>query len=136
MIGRILSNFPFRVLYKGLEGTRLRHEAIADNLANVSTPGYKRKVVRFEEQLAAVLESGKFFVRGSDSVRQAVPDLSAVQPQIELDATSNLRADGNTVDIDREAAELAVNTGRFLAMVEILNREYRTLHQAIREQIR
>lgn len=136
MIRSILGNLSLQVLYQGLEGTRVRHEAIADNLANVDTPGYKRKVVRFEEQLAAALERGKYFVRGSDSVRRMSPDLSTVQPEIVLDSVSNLRADGNTVDMDREAADLAINTGRFLAMVEILNREYRMLHQAIREQIR
>lgn len=136
MIGRILDVLSLRVLHKGLEGTRLRHEAIADNMANVSTPGYKRKVVRFEEALTEALDRGRYFVRGSDSVRRTTPDLSHVEPTVAPDTDSVLRADGNTVDIDREAAELAINTGRFLAMIEILNREYRMLHRAIREEVR
>lgn len=136
MISRILGDLSLQVLHKGLEGTRARHRAIADNLANVSTPGYKRKTVRFEEALTAALEQGKYFARGSDAVRRTTPDLSRVEPELELDTASVLRADGNTVDIDREAADLAINTGRFLAMVEILNREYRMLHRAIREDIR
>jgi flagellar basal-body rod protein FlgB len=136
MMERILGSLSLQVIYKGLEGTRARHEAIADNLANVSTPGYKRKVVRFEEKLAEALDRGKFFLRGSDAIHRGAVELSQVRPEIELDTVSNLRADGNTVDIDREAAELAMNTGRFLAMVEVLNREYRMLHRAIREEIR
>jgi flagellar basal-body rod protein FlgB len=136
MIHRMLASTPARVLYKGLEGTRARGEAIADNLANISTPGYKRKVVHFEEQLAAALERSRCPGAPVPGAWQPTDDLAGVRPEVTLDTTSNLRADGNTVDIDQEAVELAMNTGRFMAMVEILNREYRMLHQAIREDVR
>lgn len=136
MIHGVLSQTPVQALYKGIEGTRVRGEAIADNLANISTPGYKRKVVNFEEELAAALESS----RGSGPARpgawQSIDPLAAIRPEITLDATTGMRGDGNTVDIDQEAAALATNTDRFMAMVEILNREYRMLHRAIREEIR
>jgi flagellar basal-body rod protein FlgB len=135
MIHRVLGHTPVQVLYKGIEGTRARGEAIADNLANISTPGYKRKVVRFEEELAAALEQSRRPGRPQPGGWQSLDPVADVRPEITLDVVSGLRGDGNTVDIDSEAAALAMNTDRFMAMVEILNREYRTLHQAIRETV-
>ncbi|MGB4476084.1 MAG: flagellar basal body protein, partial [Bacillota bacterium] len=40
------------VLSKALQAASLRQEAIAQNLANVDTPGYKALGVSFEEQLS------------------------------------------------------------------------------------
>jgi flagellar basal-body rod protein FlgB len=135
MIHRALSHTPVQVLYKGIEGTRARGEAIADNLANISTPGYKRKVVNFEEELAAALEESRCSRPARPGEWKSVDPLAEVRPVVTLDATSGMRGDGNTVDIDQEAAALATNTDRFMAMVEILNREYRMIHQAIRETV-
>jgi len=49
MLGRILAGTD--VLEKSLDAALLRNEAISQNIANVDTPGYKRKTVAFEEYL-------------------------------------------------------------------------------------
>jgi flagellar basal-body rod protein FlgB len=41
----------FKVIGKMLDGAAARHKAIAANLANVETPGYKRRYVSFEKEL-------------------------------------------------------------------------------------
>jgi len=56
-----------KVIGKMLDGCAARHNAIAANLANAETPGYKRVDVRFEEQLAKAIDSGD--ARQIDAVR-------------------------------------------------------------------
>ena len=44
-------NQTFDILQRGLDCTTLRHQTIANNIANVNTPHYKRKEVTFEGEL-------------------------------------------------------------------------------------
>ena len=46
------------VLSTALDGLSLRQRVIADNIANVDTPGYRASSVDFESQLRAAIESG------------------------------------------------------------------------------
>lgn len=62
------------VLGKMLDASALRHRAIAQNLANVETPGYRRRVVRFGEQLAEAIAAGR-----GDRLAAARPQLSTVE---------------------------------------------------------
>src|SRR6185295_7519582 len=43
--------------YKALDASTLRARTISENLANVQTPGYKRKEVDFEDQLQKALKA-------------------------------------------------------------------------------
>ena len=52
MLERLLSTEAFLTAQGALNGLAARHAAIADNIANVNTPGYKRKEVPFEVALA------------------------------------------------------------------------------------
>ena len=45
------------LLETGAKAEGLRQRALASNLANMETPGYRRQDVRFEELLAKELES-------------------------------------------------------------------------------
>ena len=46
------------VLQKMLDTATLRHKAIAQNMANVETRGYRRRVVRFQDRLAEAIAAG------------------------------------------------------------------------------
>ncbi|HID12005.1 MAG TPA: flagellar basal body rod protein FlgB, partial [Candidatus Latescibacteria bacterium] len=46
------------LLAKALDAYTLRQRAIADNIANSETPGFRRREVRFEEELRRALEGG------------------------------------------------------------------------------
>jgi flagellar basal-body rod protein FlgB len=85
-------------LQRAMEGASLRQQALAANIANANTPGYRRQDVDFHSALAGAL-------RSSDATT-AVKEL-ALQPQ--GDAATVVRADGSGVDIDAEAAKLAAN---------------------------
>ena len=94
-------------LERALSGSALRHEALAENLANVNTPGYRRKDVDFQGALRSAMESGKSAV--SDTTMETVTDASAP-----------MRADGNSVDVDAEAAGLAKNGLEYQALTSVL----------------
>ena len=58
LFNRIFDSAPINLLEKALAGSSLRHKVISDNIANINTPGYKRKEVSFEEELVAAAEAG------------------------------------------------------------------------------
>ncbi len=85
-------------LRKTLDATVLRQKAIASNIANVETPGYKRAAVSFEGELKRVLDRS----RGP----QALDAVKSLQPIRQTDTQSPARPDGNNVNIDAEIADL------------------------------
>lgn len=84
-----------------MDATALRHEAIASNLANLETPGYKRL------DLAPAFQSEL-----QQAVRSRQPDsLKSLRPTLAVDATAAAaNRDGNTVQMETELAKLAENT--------------------------
>ena len=91
-------------LEKAIEGASARQQAIAENLANVDTPGYQRVDVDFHSTLRDAMASGG--VTGA-----------AFSPK--RDATATIRQDGSTVDPDVESAAQARNGLEYEAFIQI-----------------
>jgi flagellar basal-body rod protein FlgB len=85
-------------LERTIAGAAQRHNALAGNLANASTPGYRRVDVDFHSALAAAL--------GSDDAKSAVENTTFTAQQDSIGVT---QADGNSIDVDNESAKLAEN---------------------------
>jgi flagellar basal-body rod protein FlgB len=94
-------------LERAIQGASLRHQALAANIANVNTPGYRRQDVDFHSALQAAMPGG----------REAV---AATEIGAEVDAAAPMRQDGNSVDIDNEAANLAENALEYEALAQVL----------------
>jgi flagellar basal-body rod protein FlgB len=94
-------------LEKALSGAALRQEAIASNIANVNTPGYRRQDVDFASALSAAWDDG------SESVER-------LAPAKQVDQSSVVRADGSSVDIDVEAAAQAKNGLQYEAVAQVM----------------
>jgi len=120
MLDRILEPRALQAAAAALDGLSARHAAIADNIANVNTPGYKRKDVLFEAQLEEALETSSTGSR-----------LPALKPQVVRDTATTLRTDGNNVDIEREAVALAENSIRYEAVTEYVAGFFSNLKQII-----
>ncbi len=88
----------FALLAKLTDVTQLRHQVLAQNVANVNTPGYRRKDVRFEDNLAEQLAA------------QPESFVKAMKPDVVEDQTTPTRPDGNNVEIDLEMMRLNKNT--------------------------
>ena len=105
-------------LERALSGSALRQEAIASNIANVNTPGYRRQDVDFQSALQAARN------QGTDGV-------SRVQPAIGVDPSSVVRQDGSSVDIDVEAAAQAKNGLQYEAISAVMKTRVAILKSAI-----
>ncbi len=109
----------FQLLSKLLEGASLRHRVIAQNVANVNTPGYHRLDVSFEDELARRIQQHK------DSA------LADVKPSVVDGVGGPERADGNNVDIDAEMGQLNKNALLYNAYVQILSSKIAAMRSAI-----
>ncbi|NLP46295.1 MAG: flagellar basal body rod protein FlgB [Epulopiscium sp.] len=98
------------ILKTALDATYLRDKVISQNVANVDTPGYKKKSVAFEEQLQKALDSHK---------RSSQINLSTLKPQVIQPMNGmSYRMDQNNVDIDVETVEQTKNYLRYQALVD------------------
>jgi len=121
------------VLNKSLDAYALRQESIADNIANVDTPGYKRSEVSFEEDLKAALDK-----KGVSGFRTHPRHLPVGKPRIDevkpipfIPKDESLASGKNNVDIDRENAELAKNQIRFFYASRLMELSFNRLKSAI-----
>src|SRR5665213_2879440 len=123
------------------KGAREAHDAIANNVANINTPGFKRTDVKFREALAAELpryddSSELALVTDNDKQIAAGPDFAA-QPfaiTTELDDTEQMRVDGSNVDLDQEMAKLSINSSYSQIVHTLLSTQYSRLREAIQEK--
>src|SRR3954471_5780793 len=96
-------------LERSISGASQRNEALAANIANASTPGYKRVDVDFHGALAAALGSSdpKGALEATTFTTQADPTVGATQ------------ADGNSIDVENESAKLSANALESQAAVSV-----------------
>ena len=104
-----------------IKGTEQRQGVLANNLANVNTPDFKRSDVSFQGALASALQSSN----GDPSV----VDNTAFTTS--SDSSTSMRADGNNVDVDVESANLAKNQLLFDSVMAIDTKRLHTMDQAI-----
>ena len=100
MIEALFESKNYQASKKLMDMTVLRQEAIAANLANAQTPGYKRVDVDgdFESAFKDALQAGR-----SDQIQRMDAKLAMDKAAPVNDAT------GNTVDIEKEMVHLSEN---------------------------
>lgn len=98
-------------LQVALRGLSARQRVIADNVANVDTPGFKASEVRFEAELRRALAS---------RVQPAAVKLVEISPTVVPLTGTTVRADGNNVDIERELLLLTETSLRYGAVARTL----------------
>jgi flagellar basal-body rod protein FlgB len=116
-MGVNLSQFDF--LSRLIDTASLRHRVIAQNIANVNTPGYRRLEVSFDEEVGRAM--GKQVPGAGSSSEPRV---------VEADSESE-RADGNNVGIDAEVGRLNKNTLLYNAYTQILASKIAAMRSAI-----
>ncbi len=108
-----------------LDATAGRNNIINNNIANVNTPNYKRKDIRFETELKHA-----FARAGEETVDARVKnlDLDALDPQIYTDYEElSYRYDGNNVSIQNELGILAKNQTKYNGLQELVNQNFKQL---------
>lgn len=120
-------------LKKSLDATLLRHEVIANNIANVDTPGFKRSDVTFKEALKLALEKDAF--KGVQTDPRHIPigpsNLDKVEPKVYKEIDTFFKNDKNNVDIDVEMGELAKNSMAYRTLTRLISEKYTSLETSI-----
>lgn len=112
------------VLEKACDASWTRNSVISNNIANVDTPGYKRKDVQFEDYLMNEIGYTNSL---DDEVANADLDALTATTYTEY-AGMDYRIDGNNVDIDTESAELAKNQIKYYTMLDSVSQEFGRLN--------
>lgn len=124
---QIFNNETIPLMKSALKAYNLRQTALANNIANATTPGYQRKEVVFEETLQNAVD------KLTTNVHEHVfVDGDAVQPELVNDPHTALINGVNNVDIDKEMAFEAENALKYQAVVQALIQKYRIVNDAIR----
>ena len=126
MIGSNAFNY-INLIDKAADASWKRNEVISNNIANVDTPGYKRKDVQFESYLMTALV-------GDNSLdnRVAQAHLDTLDASVYTDYNNlSYRLDGNNVDIDTESANLAENQIRYYTLVDSMSQEFNRLKSVL-----
>ena len=118
------------VLETSLSAAATRQEVIANNIANVNTPNFKRKDVRFETELKHAFSHSD---ESTVDARVRHLDLDALEPEVYTDyADLSYRYDGNNVDIDNENAILAKNQIKYNGLQDSINKEFSNLKMVMK----
>ncbi len=118
------------VLDKAQDAAWLRNEVISHNIANVSTPNYKRQDVAFEETLRRAMGASRYT---ETDHKVSSLSLRTIEPTTYTDyAGYSYRIDGNNVDIDTENAYLASNQIKYNALVNGTNQEFSRLKMVMK----
>lgn len=138
MLRSIFSELGLFVSKKQLDSSALRQKVIANNIANVNTPGFKRSDVSFEDQLSEAIsrERKPSLATTSSKHISGSPNLADVArsaPRLIQDQSTSTRMDENNVDVDREMVGLAKNQMKFESFTRILNARYRSLRSVIND---
>ncbi|MBO5258990.1 MAG: flagellar basal body rod protein FlgB [Agathobacter sp.] len=118
------------ILDKAADASWIRENLIANNIANVDTPGYKRQDLEFEELLKNELGRSQY-ISLDKKVRNA--DLSQLNPDVFTDyAGYSYRLDENNVDIDVEQVELASEQIKYQALTTSISSEFERMQTVIK----
>ena len=107
------------IINAGINAETLRQKAIANNIANLETPGYRRIDVKFEELLAKCLRSSGEF------------DLSEVEAEIYRPKQTPVKSNGNDVNLEAEIGQMIKNTLRHKTYIRLLSKKYNQIDLAI-----
>ena len=116
----------FKILERQIHAANVRHGVIASNIANVDTPGYKARDVRFDE----ALETATIELRKTSSVHMGAHDAPA-GGKVSVESRPTW-GDGNNVELDVEVAKMTENAVHFQAAVTLLGTNIRMYKTALR----
>ena len=131
------------MLTRAMDAYSLRHKAIASNIANIGTSGYRPKVVRFEEELAAARQgcqpeltttNERHLSSASSTEGAAGPSMTEL-PSKAGKSTDPPASGINDVDLDQEMTELAKNQIRYKFSARLMADTFKGLQESIRGTI-
>ena len=128
----IFNDRSVQLLEKAIDAGSLRQRVIADNIANINTPGFKKSSVAFESILKKKLNTDRIPLYATDNRHiNGVNMLDNIAPVVFQEKTTSMRADGNNVDTEQEMVRLVTNTITYNTNIQELNNRLKLLEFVI-----
>jgi flagellar basal-body rod protein FlgB len=130
------------ILQMGLNASSKRNMVINNNIANSSTPNYKRQDITFQKELQRALDSEKYYEQNGDMLKltheKHIPitrpkDYRAVQAKKTTNFNSYQNNNGNSVDIDVEMLESAKNSMYYNSLAQRTAKEFNKINFLLRQ---
>ncbi len=119
---------------RSLDASALRQKVIANNVANVDTPYFKRSDVQFEEILQGEMSSSTQSIQGyrSDPRHFVIgKQENNVMPEIKADETTTINNNLNNVDMDYEMSLMAKNQLKYNTLIQQMNSEFKKMRTVL-----
>jgi flagellar basal-body rod protein FlgB len=130
-LDRLFNQGPMPVLEQELTFTDARQQLLAENIANMDTPGYQQKdmsVEGFQKMLRTKVSQAQSAAPGS-------VDFSDIKHEVENPESGILFHDGNNRSIEQMMTENAKNALMHNLVVELLRQQYQTMNMALKGQV-
>ena len=124
------------LLQKALDLRMQKQQAIAANIANVDTPGYRAVHLEFEDGLKRALanaDAGLNPAQGSGSLPGGGGDFDQVEARVVRVADQSGIGDRNGVSLDEEMIALADNQILYEAATQMISKKIGLLRYVIQE---
>ncbi|MBI4952576.1 MAG: hypothetical protein HY908_11130 [Myxococcales bacterium] len=120
--------FGLQTLHQALDYHVARHNLLSANLAHVDTPGFRPVDLYRRDGFAGALA---LELAGTDAAHLGAR--AAAPWAVEIDPNCPAGADGNAVDLDREAVKIASNNLRYEAVAALVRDRLAQLDFASRD---
>ena len=128
-IERLVNQTNAPLAQRVLEFTSARHRLIAENMANVDTPGWRQKD----------LSAAKFYamLRERAAARRdgGAVSFSEVDAELEHPTRGILFHDGNNRSMEQLVSDQAKNGMLYTMAIEILRKQFSSMEMALKERV-
>ena len=123
------------VIKEGLSLSSVQQGLVAENISNISTPGYRRKDVDFRGALTSLI--GNTLDVNRTHMNHMPFNFSPDQMQtiIRRDNITAINSQGNNVDLDKEMVNMATNNAYFDALATFTSKRFATWNSIISERV-
>lgn len=109
-----------------------RQNLLTENVANVETPGYRRKDIDFQSELKSAMSNSASGTLKITNPKHLGPSRNDVSPEIKRENIPDGQVNG--VAIDQEMAQVARNQLEYNVAVKLVSRKFDGLRNAIRSE--
>ncbi|WP_123040034.1 flagellar basal body rod protein FlgB [Cohnella candidum] len=131
----LLSGASFQRLEGAIHAASMRQQVLANNIANVDTPNFKRSDVVFEEMLSKAMGAGgqsTLSLKTTDARHLSNGGTSSnPAPTVVTDKNSVYNNNRNNVDIDKEMSLVAENQLRYNLFIQQVNHDVKMMRTGI-----
>lgn len=114
-----------------LDALWMKTQVIANNLANVDTPGFKASSVSFEETLRSTTARVQNKLGQQVDGGAASKGGASFQARVSTNEDASVRLDGNNVVLEKEQTELWKTYAQYSYLMDRISGHYQNINSAI-----